>query len=347
MNDLFKKIALLLLLFAFAFQFETNAQIHDIKTKSKSNKSSSSSSSDSYSSSSDSGNDIASECIGGCFSELFTSLLEGCISGLFSGGSKNDDNDDFIVNGDLNKDYAYEESKTKITNEELLPIDTTENEIEPEIAKNIIEEPKTELTAPIKDNKETNDIINEPIEVFEAEKDFSLDLKPQFDLGFHKGIDKNYTYVDYLPGLRANLHFLSIDFRYNILTEYTDDFPDSFKSWELLLIANMTPNQDFKVLLGAGLQREIWDEPVNFTEFYLGTQIPFSNSKDYFDADTRFSYDSETEMFPSFEIGGRYNMQFLNFEHLSGYITLGATYQNYYQSHDIWALRGGVIINIH
>ncbi len=334
MNDQIKKIALLLLLFTFAIQFETHAQIHDIKKKSSSNKSNhSSSSSDSYSSSSDSDNDIASECIGGCISELFSSLLEGCISGIFSGG-KDDDNDDFIVNGDLNNDYAYEEPKTKITDENLSPIDTTTN--------------RPEITEPTKVKEEHDDVTYEPLAVYENKKDFSLELKPHFDLGFHKGIDKNYTYVDYLPGARINLHVLLIDFRYNILTEYTKDFPDSFKSWEMLFMFNLSANQDYKIVLGTGLQREIWDnDQINFHEYYLGTQIPFANGSDYFDADTRFSVDYKTEIFPFFEIGGRYNKRFLNFDHLSGYITLGATYQNYYQSHDIWALRGGVVINIH
>jgi hypothetical protein len=261
-------------------------------------------------------------------------------------GNGNDDDDDFIVNGDLNNDYDYdyEEPKNNIIEENLTPIDTTLNKIEPEIVEN---NPEIEVDEPIKVNEE-NEVIYESTEVYENKKDFSLELKPHFDLGFHKGIDKNYTYVDYLPGARINLHFFLLDFRYNILTEYTDDFPDSFKSWEMLFMFNLSANQNYKIVLGTGLQREIWDdEQISFHEYYFGTQIPFANGADYFDADTRFSVDYETEVFPFFEIGGRYNKRFLNFEHLSGYITLGATYQNYYQSHDIWALRGGVIIKLH
>jgi hypothetical protein len=328
MNKLIQKAIWLLLLFTFAFQFETSAQIHDIKKKSKNNKSSHSKSS----SSSDTGNDIASECVGGCLTEIFSSVLEGCISGIFSGGHDDDNNNyTYNENNGFEDDYLYEEPKTEITEEKLIPIDTTTNKIETEIVDN---------------NKSKTNITEH--KVSENTQDFSLELKPQFDIGFHKGIDKNYTHVDYLPGIRANLNVVSLDFRYNILTEYTDDFPDSFKSWELLFMLNLSANQDFKINIGTGIHREIWDdEPISFHEYYFGTQIPFANGADYFDADTRFSVDYETEAFPFFEIGGRFNKRFLNFDHLSGYITLGATYQNYYQSYDIWALRGGVVIKWH
>ncbi|NJO87926.1 MAG: hypothetical protein HC831_02415, partial [Chloroflexia bacterium] len=242
-------------------------------------------------------------------------------------------------------DYLYREPETKTTEEHPELADTVIVKTEPSV-----KEPFDQFKTKVDQDKNINynEVSNEPIVSDNRNKDISVELKPCFDLGFHKGTDKNYTYVDYLPNARINLYVLQLDFRYNILTEYTDGFPDSFKSWEMLFMFNLSANQDYKIVFGTGLHREIWDdEQISFHEYYIGTQIPFTNGADYFDADTRFSVDYETEVFPFFEIGGRYNKRFLNFEHLSGYITLGATYQNYYQSHDIWALRGGVIIKWH
>ncbi len=333
MNNLFKRITWFLVLITFAFQFEANAQIHDIKKKSKSNKSSRSSSSSSSSSSSDSDSDIASECIGGCLTEIFGALLEGCISGLFSGGGDDDD------------DYTYEYN---YSNDEPTDVVNSDNIIKTDSSTNIIT-PEIEVSETTKAREERNEVTYRPEQEYPiAPKDFSLELRLQFDVSFHKGIDRIYTHIDYLPGIRANLHVLLLDFRYNILTEYTDNMPNSLKSWELLFMLNLTANQNYKVILGSGLQREIWDDdPISFHEWYLGTKIPFANGKDYFDADTRFSVDYETEVMPFFEIGGRYNKQFMDLEHLSGHITLGVTYQNYYQSYDIWGFRGGVILKWH
>jgi len=342
MNKLIKFGAIPLLLFSFVVQFETSAQIHDIKKKSSNNKSSKSSSSSSSSSSSD--NDATSDCVSGCVTGIFSSLFEGCLTSIFSG--KDDDDDDYYTNNNTDNsfedDYLYEESTTTIIKENKVELtDSVADKKLPGIDEN----KKIEPTKVIENSYEFT--YDPRIERFDRKKDFSLEIKPLFDLGFHKGIDKNYTYVDYLPGARANIHAFIIDFRYNILTEYTDDFPDSFKSWELLFMLNLTANQDFKIILGTGIHREIWDEdPISFQEWYLGTKIPFANGADYFDADTRFSVDYETEAFPFFEIGARYNKRFLDFEHLAGYITLGVNYQNYYQSHDILALRGGIIIKI-
>jgi hypothetical protein len=186
--------------------------------------------------------------------------------------------------------------------------------------------------------------------LFETKPDdptiLSLDINGNFALAFHKGIDKNYTYVNYLPGIRANLLSFILDFRYNILTEYTDDFPNSFKSWHLDLALNIVPDAAFKIGIGIGVQAEMTTDSY-FHEYFLCSKIGLSGNTDYIDFDLRASVDYETEAFPFFETGVRFNKRMLDFEHLSGYISLGPIYQNYYQSHDIWGFRGGVIFNWH
>ncbi len=174
----------------------------------------------------------------------------------------------------------------------------------------------------------------------------SLDINGNFALAYHKGLDKNYTYVNYLPGIRANILAFILDFRYNILTEYTDDFPNSFKSWHLDVALNIVPVETFKIGVGMGVHAEMTTDSY-YHEYFLCSKIGLAGNTDYIDFDLRASYDYETEAYPFFETGFRFNKQIIDFEHLSGYISLGPIYQNYYQSHDIWAIRGGVIFNWH
>jgi len=174
----------------------------------------------------------------------------------------------------------------------------------------------------------------------------SFEIRPQFDVGYHYSSQKGYTYIDFLPGLRANIGMVMLDFRYNILTEYTDDFPDSFKSWEFLFMLNLLPRKDIKLALGTGLHSEEFTNST-YHEIYLGSKFGLNDNKDFIDADTRFSVDYETKAFPFFEIGVRYNKRIMNFNKIYVHLTLGAIYQNYYQSHDIWSFRGGVLVNIH
>ena len=174
----------------------------------------------------------------------------------------------------------------------------------------------------------------------------SWDLRANFDIGYHYDSEWHYTYVDYLPGVRMNLGFIMFDYRYNILTEYTDGNPDSFKSWELLVLFNLLPRKDLKIFLGTGIHREKFSKQ-NFNEHYLGAKVGVLNNKNHFDLDVRFSVDYKTGAFPFFETGIRYNKRLMNVNNLFGYITIGPIYQNYYQAHDIWSLRGGIIVNIH
>lgn len=174
----------------------------------------------------------------------------------------------------------------------------------------------------------------------------SLDINANFAMGYHSSQDKSYTYVNYLPGLRANLASFILDFRYNILTEYTGNFPDAIKSWHLDLAFNIVPVETFKLAVGMGVQREQFSNSY-FHEYFLASKIGLSDNVDYLDIDLRASVDYETKAYPFFETGLHYNKRIINFPHLYGYISLGALYQNYYTSHDIWALRGGVIFNWH
>jgi len=174
----------------------------------------------------------------------------------------------------------------------------------------------------------------------------SFEARANFAIGLHYSKNKNYIYVNYLPGVRGNLGAFSTDFRFNILTEYTDDFPNSFTSWEWLFLFNIEPVETFKLSFGTGVQAERFSDSY-FNEHYIGFKFGFPNNKDYIDADTRFSIDYSTSAVPFLEAGIHYKKRIAAFESVFMYITLGGIYQNYYSSHDIWAFQGGLIINVH
>ena len=174
----------------------------------------------------------------------------------------------------------------------------------------------------------------------------SFEARANFAVGLHYSKNKTYTYVNYLPGIRGNLGAFSTDFRFNILTEYTDDFPNSFTSWEWLFLFNIEPIETFKLSFGTGVQAERFSDSY-FNEHYIGFKFGLANNNDYIDLDTRFSMDYSTGAFPFFEAGAHYKKRIAEFESVFMHITLGGVYQNYYQSNDIWALQGGIIINVH
>lgn len=174
----------------------------------------------------------------------------------------------------------------------------------------------------------------------------SLEIDAGFTNAFHYAHGNYYRYINYLPRARANLGVFAADFRYNILTEYTDDFPDSFKSWELLFLINLMPDDNVKFSIGSGVYYEMFTEKY-YNENYFETRIGTFGNKDFLGMDTRVVFNYGTSQYPFFEAGIYYNTRFIDFEHLYTYIALGVTYQNYYQAHDIWAVRGSLIFNLH
>ncbi len=174
----------------------------------------------------------------------------------------------------------------------------------------------------------------------------SADFKANFALGWHYSSAKTYVYVNYLPEISINLASFTTSFRYNVLTEYTNDFPNSFTSWEWLFLFNIQPSPVFKMSLGTGVQYEKYSDGY-FNEHYIGFRFRMKNERDFLEANTRFSVDYETGAVPFLEAGIHYKLQIAEFEHVYMYLSLGGLYQNYYSSHDIWLGRGGLIVNWH
>ncbi|MDF1549276.1 MAG: hypothetical protein P1P88_15730 [Bacteroidales bacterium] len=173
----------------------------------------------------------------------------------------------------------------------------------------------------------------------------SFEFRSFLDAGYHPSPYWHFMYIDLLPGIRANIEYLIIDFRFNILTEYTNDYPDSFKSWELLIGYNLVALKNFKLYAGTGIHYEDFTAS-KFNQLCLGSKINLANRKDYITGEIRTSIDYKTKVFPFFEAGFNFNKRVFIQRKIIAHISLGPVYQNYYQSHDIWSFRGRVIVNI-
>ena len=174
----------------------------------------------------------------------------------------------------------------------------------------------------------------------------SLEIDGSFTYGIHYSLGNYYKHINYLPRVRGNLGVFAADFRFNLLTEYTDDFPDSYKSWELLILINLMPADNVKFSLGSGIFYETFTEKY-YNENYFETRFGLFENKNFLGIDTRVVVDYSASKLPFFEAGIYYYTRIIEFDHLAGYIALGGTYQNYYQAYDIWALRGGLVFNLH
>ncbi len=309
-----------IIIFLF-FEFSLSAQIQDIKKNSNENKSNNSNSNSSNSSSSSS--DIGSEIATGCFSSIFD-IFTGC---LFSGHNNSENNNDNVVNNNVQE------------NQNLIP---------PDSAVIPYKNPENNV---ITDNPIINN-ENQNLNIKKEPKEFSLDLNANFALGFEYSKEKTYKYYDFLPGIRANLAWFLIDYRYNILTEFSQDLPDAFKTWDLLFLLNLKANENAKLIFGAGMHREEYSQ-TTFFEYYLGAKFGLLQNRDYIDIGGRISIDfndaanPDDNVFPFTEVGIHYNKRFMNAKNLNGYFSVGGIYQNYYSSTDIWAIKVGVILNWH
>jgi hypothetical protein len=174
----------------------------------------------------------------------------------------------------------------------------------------------------------------------------SVDVSGGFSPALHFTSDGNFKYLNFLPQIRLHLASFMFDFRYNMLTEFTNDLPNSFKSWELLGGINIIPSTNYKLALGIGWQKEEYSD-LFFTQYFIGNRIGIFQNVDYLDIDMRFSFDNLTLEFPFFEAGIKYNYRLLKIPKFYAHIIFGFMYQNYYQSHDIWGIRTGMVVNFH
>ncbi len=250
------------------------------------------------------GEELAEEALACCVSNLVYMLVDGCLTNIISGNNK---------------------SKVQ---ENDMPLE--ENEYA-----------DLQLNKRSDNDYVYNDNYNDNNDY---KSDFYTDVNALLDISGHKGLDKNYLHINYLPGLRVSWLYLMADFRYNILTQIEN--LDAFKSWELLFMLNLTNEKEYSVILGTGMQKEQFQDDNVFNEFTVSTIFPI-NKTNKIDISSRFSVDFDSEAFPFFEFNTTYKQRLFYFKNLDTYLAIGATYQNYYESYDILGFRTGIVMTIH
>jgi hypothetical protein len=321
-----------------------NAQINDIKIKSKENKENHSNNNSTRDKSSSSNNDN-SECVGGClnslFSDMFADLFSGCLNSLSENKSNNNNNQNAYIPYNSDDDPRSELEKNLMQENQNQRIDTfniqeNQNQVPDNI--NIHENQKI-------NSNETISIVNDTAAKVKT-SDISLDINANFAVGYEYSSIKSYTYYNFLPGLRLNLDWFLIDYRYNLLSSFTDNLPDDIKTWDLMFLFRVKANEKTKIIFGTGMHKEQFSDMM-FNEHFLGIKSILNKKQDFIDINVRLAIDYKTSEFPFSEIGIHFNKCFVNSKSVSAFFNLGAMYQNYYSSADIWALRAGITLNIH
>jgi hypothetical protein len=174
----------------------------------------------------------------------------------------------------------------------------------------------------------------------------SFDINANFAIGFEYSSKKTYNYYIFLPELRLNLSWFLVDFRYNMLTEFSQDLPDALKTWDLEFLLNIRANQNTNIILGSGMHKEQLNSLL-FNEHYLGLRSKLNDKEDYLEINGRLAIDYQTSAIPFSEFGVHYNKRFINSNNLSAFFNIGGIYQNYYSSTDIWAFQAGILLKLH
>lgn len=162
-----------------------------------------------------------------------------------------------------------------------------------------------------------------------------------------QGAVKPSSYYVLWPRIRGNWGLFSTDFRMNYLIE--EDF-EGFKhirtnDWQIFQI-NLITSRFITLRAGTGIMTEAFEAKRTFNEsaFYLGVHAPDQSKTIGFEY--RFSKDWETGANPRREFSVQYQHQIFSAGALHGNLSVGAVYQRYYNSIEIWGVQAGVVFRI-
>jgi hypothetical protein len=200
-------------------------------------------------------------------------------------------------------------------------------------------------------------IINHHLQIMNQINDpskLSLEVTPTIAYGAHFNDEKVkiYDYFNILPQLHGRWGVLSTDFRYNLLLDFQDFSINSFKSWEWNIFQiNIQPADEHLITLGTGISYESFSKTL-YNEHLLSYRYKTIDQMFYTQATGRLATDykfspvmSDAIFFTEINLNG--GVKFMTFNHLFGYFTFGAIYQNYFLSHNIFLVQTGLTFNIH
>jgi cellulase/cellobiase CelA1 len=162
-----------------------------------------------------------------------------------------------------------------------------------------------------------------------------------------QGAIKPSSYYILLPRVRGNWGLFSTDFRMNYLIE---EGPDGFihirtNDWQILQL-NLITHKFFTFRVGAGIMQEAFGGNRTFNEnsFQLFIHAPDQSKNLGFEY--RFSKNWDTGVNPRRELGVQYQHQLFCTRKLHGYATVGAVYQRYYNTINVWGIQGGLAFRL-
>jgi hypothetical protein len=162
-----------------------------------------------------------------------------------------------------------------------------------------------------------------------------------------QGAIKPSSYYILWPRVRGNWGLFSTDFRMNYLIE---EAPEGFihirtNDWQILQL-NLVTSKFFTFRVGSGIMQEAFAANRTFNESSFQLFIHAPDQSNNLGFEYRFSKDWNTGLNPRREFSVQYQHEIFNTGKLHGYATLGAVYQRYYNTIDVWGIQTGLVFRI-
>jgi hypothetical protein len=167
-----------------------------------------------------------------------------------------------------------------------------------------------------------------------------------FDFMPHAGYDGG-SLIHLLPRIRGTWGVISTDFRLNYLAEIDPDYFDSYRTveWQAFVL-NTFPDKHFNLRVGTGILYDDYTS-ISYNEHFMGAELYILSHKFTVAAEGRMAFDYGLGLNVFSEAQFRLNYRYLDTKHLFGYLTMGATMQEYYSTVNIVTFLAGLSYNFH
>jgi hypothetical protein len=149
--------------------------------------------------------------------------------------------------------------------------------------------------------------------------------------------------VNFIPRVRGTWGVLSTDFRMNFLAQ-PDDAYQTY-DWQILILSTY-PEKHLNIRVGSGI---FWDTYTghSYNEHFAALEMNVHDQFFTATAEGRMAFDYYAGISVFSEAALRGNFRVVKSNHMAGYVTLGAEFQNYYDAVNLVIFTGGMTFNIH
>lgn len=166
------------------------------------------------------------------------------------------------------------------------------------------------------------------------------------DLMLQGGVKPSSYYMIW-PRVRGNWGLFSSDFRMNYLIEEDEDGFKHIRTndWQVLQI-NLITSRFITMKLGTGFMQEAFNTKEMFSETAILFFVHAPDQTKSLNFEYRFAKDWDTGANPRREFSGYYQHQLFSSGVLHGYATIGAVYQKYYNTIEVWGVHAGIVFRL-